>query len=223
MLLDAIHRVLRTGDTIGFYAVVVDALHDRARTFHERYGFVPFPSQPLRLHLPFRTFEPLRLKRVERGAKRHGLGYPVPSCDTVFGALSPVARPASKVSGCRGRVRRQNDIPGLVIVSRRFHGRLSAHLMLSAARMHIIPACLCRFTVSGTVSLLIPRSRAFDAVLGIVSGSARSDTPGDLDDSNASGIVFFPKPYFLSRSDERLDGPCSSRCRSFQWPPLDRA
>ena len=47
-----------------------------------------------------------------------------------------------------------------VFASRRIHGRLSAHLMLSAARMHIYPACLCRFTTSRTVFLLIPRSRA---------------------------------------------------------------
>ena len=61
LLLDAIHRVVRAGDTIGVYAVVVDALHDRAGAFYERYGFVPFPSQPLRLYLPLRTFEQLGL------------------------------------------------------------------------------------------------------------------------------------------------------------------
>lgn len=61
LLLDAIHRVIRAGDTIGVYAVVVDALHDRASAFYERYGFVPFPSQPLRLYLPLRTFEQLKL------------------------------------------------------------------------------------------------------------------------------------------------------------------
>ncbi len=61
LLLDAIHRVVRAGDTIGVYAVVVDALHDRASAFYERYGFVPFPSQPMRLYLPLRTFEQLEL------------------------------------------------------------------------------------------------------------------------------------------------------------------
>ena len=61
LLLDAIHRVVRAGDTIGVYAVVVDALHDRAGTFYERYGFAPFPSNPLRLFLPIRTFEQLGL------------------------------------------------------------------------------------------------------------------------------------------------------------------
>ena len=61
LLLDAIHRIVRAGDTIGVYAVVVDALHDRAGAFYERYGFVPFPSRPLRLYLPLRTFERLGL------------------------------------------------------------------------------------------------------------------------------------------------------------------
>ncbi len=61
LLLDAIHRIVRAGDTIGVYAVVVDALHERAGAFYERYGFVPFPSRPLRLYLPLRTFEQLGL------------------------------------------------------------------------------------------------------------------------------------------------------------------
>ena len=61
LLLDAIHRVVRAGDTIGVYAVMVDALHDRAGAFYERYGFAPFPSDPLRLFLPIRTFEQLGL------------------------------------------------------------------------------------------------------------------------------------------------------------------
>ena len=61
LLLDAVHRVVRAGDTVGVYAVVVDALHDRAGAFYERYGFAPFSSQPLRLYLPLRTFEQLSL------------------------------------------------------------------------------------------------------------------------------------------------------------------
>ena len=60
-LLDSARRVVRAGDTIGVYAIVVDALHDRARAFYERYGFTPFPSEPRRLFLPLRTFERLGL------------------------------------------------------------------------------------------------------------------------------------------------------------------
>ena len=61
LLLDAIHRVVRAGETMGVYAVVVDTLHDRASAFYERYGFTPFPSEPHRLFLPLRTFEQLGL------------------------------------------------------------------------------------------------------------------------------------------------------------------
>ena len=56
LLLDAIRRVVRAGDTIGVYAVVVDALHERAVAFYARYGFTPFPSTPRRLFLPLQTF-----------------------------------------------------------------------------------------------------------------------------------------------------------------------
>ncbi|MDD9997874.1 MAG: GNAT family N-acetyltransferase [Rhodospirillaceae bacterium] len=61
LLLDAVRRVVRAGDALGVYAVVVDALHERASAFYERYGFMPFPSRPLRLYLPLRTFERLGL------------------------------------------------------------------------------------------------------------------------------------------------------------------
>ena len=61
LLLDAAQRVVRAGDTLGVYAIVVDALHDRAGAFYERYGFTPFPSLPRRLYLPLRTFERLGL------------------------------------------------------------------------------------------------------------------------------------------------------------------
>ena len=56
LLLDAIRRVVRAGDTIGVYAVVVDALNERAGAFYARYGFTPFPSTPRRLFLPLETF-----------------------------------------------------------------------------------------------------------------------------------------------------------------------
>jgi len=34
------------------YAVVVDALNDRAADFYRQFGFIPLPSQPLKLFLP---------------------------------------------------------------------------------------------------------------------------------------------------------------------------
>ena len=33
------------------YAVVVDALNDRAAEFYQQFGFIPMPSQPLKLFL----------------------------------------------------------------------------------------------------------------------------------------------------------------------------
>ena len=36
-------------------AVVVDALHDKARAFYERYGFQRFPDNVYRLFMPMQT------------------------------------------------------------------------------------------------------------------------------------------------------------------------
>ena len=41
-------------------AVIVDALHDRARTFYERYGFQRFPDNEYQLFLPMRHCTPHR-------------------------------------------------------------------------------------------------------------------------------------------------------------------
>ena len=60
LLLDAIARIVRASDAMGVYAIVVDALHERASAFYEQYGFVPFPSTPLRLFLPLKTAKLLR-------------------------------------------------------------------------------------------------------------------------------------------------------------------
>lgn len=61
LLLDAIRRVLRASVTIAVYAVIVDAKHERAQAFYQRYGFRAFPSEPRRLLLPLETFEKLEL------------------------------------------------------------------------------------------------------------------------------------------------------------------
>ena len=37
------------------YAVVVDALDERAAEFYRQFGFIPLPSQPLKLLLPMDT------------------------------------------------------------------------------------------------------------------------------------------------------------------------
>ena len=52
LLADAFHRIVRAGEVMAVYAVVVDALDDQAATFYRRFGFIPLPSQWLRLFLP---------------------------------------------------------------------------------------------------------------------------------------------------------------------------
>ncbi len=55
LLVDALWRVLAASDTLGVYAVVVDAISPEAATFYRRFGFASFPEQPLRLFLPMTT------------------------------------------------------------------------------------------------------------------------------------------------------------------------
>ena len=56
LLFDALRRAFTAGtQEIGAMAVIVDALHDRARAFYERYGFQRFPDNEYQLFLPMRT------------------------------------------------------------------------------------------------------------------------------------------------------------------------
>jgi GNAT superfamily N-acetyltransferase len=57
LLVDALERTLALRDTIGVFAVVVDALSVAAAGFYGRFGFIPFPGEPLRLFLPLATIE----------------------------------------------------------------------------------------------------------------------------------------------------------------------
>jgi GNAT superfamily N-acetyltransferase len=51
LVADAISRVLNAAVTVAAYAIVVDAKNDRAASFYESFGFVPFPSRKNRLFL----------------------------------------------------------------------------------------------------------------------------------------------------------------------------
>jgi len=51
LLTDAIRRTLSAGQSVAVYAVLVDAKDERASAFYQRFGFLPFPSQPNRLFL----------------------------------------------------------------------------------------------------------------------------------------------------------------------------
>ncbi len=52
LLLNALHRCLRVSDEIGLIAIVIDAKHDQAKKFYNRYEFEALPDQPLILWLP---------------------------------------------------------------------------------------------------------------------------------------------------------------------------
>jgi GNAT superfamily N-acetyltransferase len=53
LVADALQRIAQASQVMAVYAVVVDALHDRAAEFYEQFGFIPLPSQPLKLLLAF--------------------------------------------------------------------------------------------------------------------------------------------------------------------------
>jgi len=52
LLANALKRIKRLGDDSGIWAVVLDALNDRAQEFYERHGFLPLIPSRRRLFLP---------------------------------------------------------------------------------------------------------------------------------------------------------------------------
>jgi GNAT superfamily N-acetyltransferase len=56
LLVDAVHRVLRASTALAIYAVIVDAIDERAVSFYERYQFRRFPDMPRRLFVPLDVF-----------------------------------------------------------------------------------------------------------------------------------------------------------------------
>lgn len=61
LLIDALCRILKAGEFMAVYAVIVDAIDDNAKSFYKKYGFIPFPEMPSRLFLPVKTIEQLIL------------------------------------------------------------------------------------------------------------------------------------------------------------------
>jgi GNAT superfamily N-acetyltransferase len=58
LLFNALRWAFEVGtQQIAAMAVIVDALHDRARAFYEQYGFQRFPDNDYRLILPMQTIE----------------------------------------------------------------------------------------------------------------------------------------------------------------------
>jgi len=60
LLMDALLRVHRVSeDCFGIYAVVVDAKNERARSFYQHFGFIPFLNKTNRLFLPLDVLKSL--------------------------------------------------------------------------------------------------------------------------------------------------------------------
>lgn len=55
LLMDALARSLRAASDVASYAIVVDAIDERAIAFYRRYDFTPFPDKRNRLFLPMTT------------------------------------------------------------------------------------------------------------------------------------------------------------------------
>ena len=59
LLIDALQRSLNASRSVASVAVIVDAKDELGARFYARYGFTPFPDQPLRLFLPVKTIQAL--------------------------------------------------------------------------------------------------------------------------------------------------------------------
>ena len=59
LLADAMKRIRNASETIAVYALVVDALNEKAKSYYQQFGFIPFPNQPLKLFLPLEHFSKL--------------------------------------------------------------------------------------------------------------------------------------------------------------------
>jgi len=57
LLFDALKRALGSSRTVGAFAVVVDAMNEKAAQFYLSYGFQPVSDRPSRLLLPMATIE----------------------------------------------------------------------------------------------------------------------------------------------------------------------
>jgi predicted N-acetyltransferase YhbS len=59
LLMDALERAYRQSNSIASSAVIVDAKSERAASFYQDYGFLPFAETPQRLFLPMKTIAKL--------------------------------------------------------------------------------------------------------------------------------------------------------------------
>ena len=59
LIIDALRRALQATTEVASYAVVVDAINERARSFYEHYEFCAYYDRKLRLSLPMKTIADL--------------------------------------------------------------------------------------------------------------------------------------------------------------------
>lgn len=59
LIADALQRVAQASQILAVYALVVDALNERAAKYYRQIGFIPLPSQPLKLFLPMESVSAL--------------------------------------------------------------------------------------------------------------------------------------------------------------------
>jgi N-acetylglutamate synthase-like GNAT family acetyltransferase len=55
LLKQALIKALQMADIAGIFAVIVDAIDEKARDFYLKYGFLPLQNEPLTLFLPMET------------------------------------------------------------------------------------------------------------------------------------------------------------------------
>ena len=57
LLTQALKKAVEVSASVGLYAVLVDAIDEKAKSFYVKYGFVPFEAHPLTLVLPLATIK----------------------------------------------------------------------------------------------------------------------------------------------------------------------
>ncbi|EDN67804.1 GCN5-related N-acetyltransferase [Beggiatoa sp. PS] len=55
LLIDSLQRCVKLAKEMGIFGVLVDAKHEKAKHFYQKYGFREIINQPLTLFLPIKT------------------------------------------------------------------------------------------------------------------------------------------------------------------------
>src|SRR6266567_1634859 len=66
LLADAVRRVIGAACSLAVFAIVVEAMDEKAAAFYRDFGFVPFPSRPLRLFMPASEAAEARSRALSR-------------------------------------------------------------------------------------------------------------------------------------------------------------